>query len=74
MWDLGRIEDGLDRMNRSYELLAQEEPDADLAALAAQLGRFLFFAGHRDAATERIEAALAMAESARAARGRSRRR
>ena len=28
-------------MNRSFELMAQEEPDEDLAALAAQLGRFL---------------------------------
>jgi tetratricopeptide (TPR) repeat protein len=63
MWDLGRIEEGLERMNQSYELLAREEPDADLATLAAQLGRFLFFAGQRDAAMERIEAALTMAES-----------
>ena len=43
MWDLGRIEDGLERMNASFELLAQDEPDDDLASLAAQLGRFLFF-------------------------------
>jgi class 3 adenylate cyclase/predicted ATPase len=62
MWDLGRIEEGLDRMNQAYELLAQERPDEDLAALAAQLGRFLFFGGQREAAIERIEAALAMAE------------
>jgi class 3 adenylate cyclase/tetratricopeptide (TPR) repeat protein len=63
MWELGRIEHGLERMNRSYELLVQEEPDADLAALAAQLGRFLFFGGEPDAAMERLESALAMAES-----------
>ena len=48
MWDRGRLEEGLERMDRSYQELSQEEPDADLAALAAQLGRFLFFAGrHR---------------------------
>lgn len=63
MWDLGRLEEGLDRMNRSYELLAEEEADPDLAALAAQLGRFMFFGGQPRLAAERIEAALAMAES-----------
>ena len=50
-------------MNRSFELLAQEEPDADLASLAAQLGRFLFFGGQAELSTQRIEAALEMAES-----------
>ena len=62
-WDLGRIEDGLERMNRSFELLSTEEPDADVAMLAAQLGRFLFFNGQPELALERIESALAMAES-----------
>jgi class 3 adenylate cyclase/predicted ATPase len=62
MWDLGRLEDGLERMNRSYELLAQEEADADLATLAAQVGRFMFFAGEPELAMQRIEAALGMAE------------
>jgi tetratricopeptide (TPR) repeat protein len=63
MWDRGRLEEGLERMDRSYQELSQEEPDADLAALAAQLGRFLFFAGRRDLAIERIESALELAES-----------
>ena len=63
MWDLGRIEEGLDRMNRSFELLSREPPDADLAALAAQLGRFLYFGGQPGLAAERTEAALVMAES-----------
>jgi predicted ATPase/class 3 adenylate cyclase len=63
MWDRGRLEHGLEIMDRSYQVLATEEPDADLAALAAQLGRFLFFAGRYDLALERIEAALDIAES-----------
>ena len=63
MWDLGRIEDGLERMNLSFELLSQDEPDADLASLAAQLGRFLFFGGQSDLGRQRIEAALEMAEN-----------
>jgi class 3 adenylate cyclase/predicted ATPase len=62
-WDLGRIEDGLERMNRSFELLSSEEPDADVAMLAAQLGRFLFFNGQPELALQRIESALGMAES-----------
>ena len=62
MWDLGRLEEGLERMNLSFELLAQDEPDADLASLAAQLGRFLFFGGQAELAMQRIEAALGMAE------------
>ena len=63
LWDLGRLEDGLEHMNQSFELLSQDEPDADLASLAAQLGRFLFFGGQSDLGAQRIEAALEMAEN-----------
>jgi tetratricopeptide (TPR) repeat protein len=63
MWDIGRLEEGLERMNRSFELLANEEPDADLATLAAQVGRFLFFGGQPDLAMQRVESALELAES-----------
>jgi class 3 adenylate cyclase/tetratricopeptide (TPR) repeat protein len=63
MWDRGRLKDGLDRMERSFAILAGEEPDEDLAALAAQLGRFRFFSGQSDAALERIDQALGLAES-----------
>jgi class 3 adenylate cyclase/tetratricopeptide (TPR) repeat protein len=62
MWDGGRLEEALERMDRSYRELSEEEPDADLAQLAAQLGRFLFFAGRHEAALERIESALELAE------------
>jgi tetratricopeptide (TPR) repeat protein len=44
-------------------VLSQEEPDEDLAALAAQLGRFMFFAGDTDRALDRIETALDIAEA-----------
>jgi tetratricopeptide (TPR) repeat protein len=63
MWDLGRLEEGLERMNQSFELLSSEEPDADLATLAAQVGRFMFFGGQPELAMQRIESALDMAES-----------
>jgi len=65
MWDRGRLEHGLEIMERSFELLSSEEPDEDLASLAAQLGRFLFFAGHLDTSAERIETALHFAEALR---------
>ena len=63
MWGFGRLEEALESMDRAYAVLAEEEPDADLAALAAQLGRFLFFAGRHDLAMERNEAALELAEA-----------
>ena len=58
MWDRGRLEEGLERMDRSYRGVLAEEPDADLAELAAQLGRFLFFAGdaRRRAGAHRVRA------------------
>jgi predicted ATPase/class 3 adenylate cyclase len=62
MWDTGRLEEGLERMDRSFRALSEEEPDADLAVLAAQLGRFLFFAGRSELALERVESALQLAE------------
>jgi tetratricopeptide (TPR) repeat protein len=62
MWDSGRLRDAVERMDRSFRVLADEEPDADLAALAAQLGRFQYFAGDVETARERIEIALDIAE------------
>ena len=63
MWDTGRLETGVERMDRSFELLSQDEPDDDLAALAAQIGRFMFFGGKLDTAAQRIETALQIAEA-----------
>ena len=61
-WERGRIEQGLERMDRAFAVLSDEEPDADLAALAAQIGRFMYFAGQSDLALERVERALEIAE------------
>jgi predicted ATPase/class 3 adenylate cyclase len=63
MWDRGRLEEGLEIMDRSFQVLSLEEPYADLAALAAQLGRFMFFGGQHDLAAQRIETALDVAEA-----------
>jgi hypothetical protein len=40
-------------MDHAFAVLSTEEPDADLAALAAQIGRFRFFAGEGERALER---------------------
>ena len=60
-----RLEQGIERMERAFSLLADEEPDADLATLAAQLGRLHLFSGAHDLAAARIEFALVLAERLR---------
>jgi class 3 adenylate cyclase/tetratricopeptide (TPR) repeat protein len=62
-WDRGRIEEGLESMDRAFAVLSDEQPDADLAALAAQIGRFMFFAGEPDIALHRLDVALEIAEA-----------
>jgi tetratricopeptide (TPR) repeat protein len=63
MWDQGRMREGLDSMDAAFKLLTGDAPDADLASLAAQIGRFAFFAGDGQRGLERVETALAIAES-----------
>jgi class 3 adenylate cyclase/tetratricopeptide (TPR) repeat protein len=63
LWDRGRLEEGLESMNRAFEVLSEDEPDEDLAALAAQVGRFLFFGGDADLGLTRVETALELAEA-----------
>jgi class 3 adenylate cyclase/tetratricopeptide (TPR) repeat protein len=60
-----RIEAALERMERAFEILASEEPDADLAALAAQLGRLHWLKGDLDLASTRIDLALDIAQKLR---------
>jgi class 3 adenylate cyclase/tetratricopeptide (TPR) repeat protein len=62
LWDRGRLEEGLESMERSLAVLLEDEPDEDLASLAAQVGRFRFFTGDGDVAAQRIETALGLAE------------
>jgi class 3 adenylate cyclase/tetratricopeptide (TPR) repeat protein len=63
IWDRGRLEEGLESMSRAFEVLSGEEPDEDVAALAAQLGRFTYFAGDADRALQRVETALDISEA-----------
>ncbi len=58
----GRHTEAVDRMERAFAVLSSEETDADVAALAAQLGRLYYFIGDRELALSRIEFALDLAE------------
>jgi tetratricopeptide (TPR) repeat protein len=62
-WDLRRLQPALERMERAYVVLAEDERDSDLAALAAELGRLHFFTGEVGLAATRIETALEIAEA-----------
>jgi class 3 adenylate cyclase/tetratricopeptide (TPR) repeat protein len=57
-----RLEKGIERMEKAFSLLADEEPDADLVTLATQLGRLHLFSGAHELAASRLEFALALAE------------
>jgi tetratricopeptide (TPR) repeat protein len=57
-----KLEQGIGRMEKAFSLLADEEPDADLATLATQLGRLHLFSGAHELAASRLEFALALAE------------
>jgi tetratricopeptide (TPR) repeat protein len=62
MWQGGRLAEAVDRMERSYAVLASEEPDEDFAELAAGLARLDFFAGRIELAYQRTEVAIDIAE------------
>jgi class 3 adenylate cyclase/tetratricopeptide (TPR) repeat protein len=62
-WQRGRLEQGVETMDQAFQVLKDEQPDEDLASLAAQVGRFRFFAGELDLAAVRIETALDIAEA-----------
>ena len=59
----GRYEDSVARAERAFEIVAEDEPDQDLASLAAFLGGAYAFQGEHDRAIERLEYALDVAES-----------
>jgi tetratricopeptide (TPR) repeat protein len=50
-------------MERALAVLSNDEPDADLATLAAELGRLYFFKGEVELAAERIDVAIEIAET-----------
>jgi len=63
LWEEGKIEEGVARMEQAFSVLSGDRSDEDLATLAAQLARMHYFAGHMEEAKARIEVALELAES-----------
>jgi len=58
-----RLAEAVPRLEEAFAFLAGDRPDADLAALAAELGRLNLFAGDHPAGLEKIELALEIAEA-----------
>jgi tetratricopeptide (TPR) repeat protein len=63
LWVSDRPDEGADRMEAALAVLADAEPDHDLALLHATLGKVRFFLGELDKATAQIEIALEIAEA-----------
>ncbi|MDQ3662013.1 MAG: AAA family ATPase [Actinomycetota bacterium] len=62
MWDEGRGEEALEGLERSFEVLSGEKPDADLALVAHTLGRLTLLLGKGEAARY-VELALEISEA-----------
>ena len=65
LWRLGRLEEAIELLRATLDVLSEDEPDADVATLAAQFGRLQHFAGHPPEAARWIEMALDMGEDLR---------
>jgi class 3 adenylate cyclase/tetratricopeptide (TPR) repeat protein len=63
IWQEEDIERAVAELEAAFDVLAGDEPDADLAELAVSLARPLFFSGRHDEAMARNELALGIAES-----------
>ncbi len=62
-FNYGQVDEATERMARSFEVLAHDEPDADVAMLAGQLARYRFLLGDLDGVDEPLEYAIDAAES-----------
>ena len=58
-----RLDPAVPRLEEAFSLLWVRSPDADLAAIAAELGRLYLFAGDHVTGLERVELALETAEA-----------
>ena len=58
-----RLDQGIERMERAYRTLSEDEPDEGLAMLAAEIGRLHFFRGTSElgaSAFEEVDRAFEM--------------
>jgi class 3 adenylate cyclase/tetratricopeptide (TPR) repeat protein len=63
LWGSGELAEGARQAEEAFAVLADDEPDEDLADLAAELGRLRFFLGELDAAAVKVDRALEIAEA-----------
>jgi class 3 adenylate cyclase/predicted ATPase len=63
LWVQARIDEALELAKAAVEILASDEPDEDVARLAAEVARLHFFRGEVEQAMLRVEQALIIAES-----------
>jgi class 3 adenylate cyclase/tetratricopeptide (TPR) repeat protein len=63
LWFAGDPKGGSELLEEAFDLLADEEPDADLAELGEVRARVRFFLGDVEGAGERIEPSLEIAEA-----------
>jgi class 3 adenylate cyclase/tetratricopeptide (TPR) repeat protein len=61
----GDLAGAIERMERAYEVIGGDEPDADLAFLLTRLGGAYWFAGNLELAADRTERGLEIAEALR---------
>jgi class 3 adenylate cyclase/tetratricopeptide (TPR) repeat protein len=61
-WQQGDLDQALQRGEQAHAVLSADEPDQDIAVLAAELGRLHWFNAELGLAAERIETALDLAE------------
>ncbi|HEU5404819.1 MAG TPA: adenylate/guanylate cyclase domain-containing protein [Gaiellaceae bacterium] len=62
---LGDVQSAVERMERAYDVIGRDEPDADLAFLLSRLGGAHWFAGNLELAADRTERGLEIAEALR---------
>jgi class 3 adenylate cyclase/tetratricopeptide (TPR) repeat protein len=60
---LGHLEQAIERTERAYAVIANDEPDADLALLLSRLGQHYAVAGNLERSDELTERALDLAEA-----------
>jgi len=63
LWNLGRSDEAHALVEPAFAVLAADEPDADLAMLAAEAARIEHFRGDRETALQRVDLALDIAEA-----------
>jgi class 3 adenylate cyclase/tetratricopeptide (TPR) repeat protein len=61
----GHLEEAVERLRRSLEILESGDDEAALATVSAQLGRLVFFQGDRESALAHTEQALELGERLR---------